>query len=460
MEEEKILPENGRIHFIGVGGVSMSALAEILLKKGYRVSGSDINYGSEIKKLEGMGLEFHKGHSGENVKDAAAVIYTMAVHSDNPEMAEARRMGIPVLRRSQLLGAVMKKYKHSVAVAGTHGKTTVTSMLSYIFEKNGTDPTILVGAELDIIGGNVKTGGGDYFIAEACEYCRSFLDFDPHCEVILNAEPDHLDYYKDADDYHSAYRDFLKRAEKDGFVLLCADDPELIKMRSDAPCRVYTYGIKTDEADFTVKNAVTGKSGTEYDLYYKEEKICRVSIPVFGKHNISNSAAAVSCAYLLGIAAQNAADALSCFKGAGRRFEYKGKINGAYVYDDYAHHPTEIAATLEAVSEIPHGKTICVFQPHTYSRTKTFFNDFARILSNVDIPVLADIYAARETDDGSINSEMLSREITEKYGKTAYYFGSFDEITDFVTKNAHSDDIVIVMGAGNIVNITKEIIEK
>lgn len=460
VESEKILPENGRIHFIGVGGISMSALAQILLKSGYCVSGSDINYGKEIQKLEALGLKFYLGHDGENVKNAAAVVYTMAVHDDNPEMAEARKCGIPILRRSQLLGAIMEKYKHSVAIAGTHGKTTVTSMLSYIFEKNDTDPTILVGAELDIINGNVKTGGGDCFIAEACEYHRSFLDFNPYCAVILNVEPDHLDYYKDAEDYHSAYRDFLKRVQKDGFVLLCADEDELVKMKGNAPCNVYTYGIENKNADFKVENATVGKSGIEYDLYYNEEKICHVSLPIFGKHNISNSAAAIGCAYLLGIAPEKAAYALRDFKGAGRRFEYKGDVNGAYVYDDYAHHPTEIAATLDAVSEIPHGRTICVFQPHTYSRTKTFFDDFAKILSSVDIPVLADIYAARETDDGSVNSDMLRHEITQKYGKTAYYFDSFDKITKFVTDNAQGGDIVIVMGAGNIVNITKEIIKK
>lgn len=458
MEEERILPETGRIHFIGVGGVSMSALAEILLKQGYCVSGSDINYSKEIKKLENMGLQFHKGHSEENVQNASAVIYTMAVHEDNPEISAAHRLNIPILRRSQLLGAIMKKYKHSVAVAGTHGKTTVTSMLSYIFEKTSADPTILVGADLDIINGNVKIGNGDCFIAEACEYHRSFLDFSPYCEVILNAEPDHLDYYKDADDYHSAYKDFLKRTDNDGFVLLCADDCDLMNMKDEANCKIYTYG--TVDADFTAKNPTVQKSGTEYDLYYKEEKICHVKLSVFGKHNISNSAAAISCAYLLGIAPCDSAAALADFKGAGRRFEYRGEINGACVYDDYAHHPTEIAATLDAVSEIPHGRTICVFQPHTYSRTKTFFNDFAKILSKTDIPVLADIYAAREIDDGSISSEMLSREITEKYGKKSYYFNNFDKITDFITENAQNDDIIIIMGAGNIVNITKEIIQK
>lgn len=460
MEEERILPETGRIHFIGVGGVSMSALAEILLKKGYCVSGSDINYSDEIKKLEAFGLKFYKGHSSENVKDAAAVIYTMAVHEDNPEMVESKKLGIPILRRSQLLGAIMKKYRRSVAVAGTHGKTTVTSMLSYIFEKTDADPTILVGAELDIINGNVKTGGSDYFIAEACEYHRSFLDFNPYCEIILNVEPDHLDYYKDADDYHSAYRDFLKCVNKDGFALLCADEPELMKMKNEARCRIFTYGVGNKTADFNAKGISAGRDGIEYTLYYKEEKLCSVSIPVFGKHNVSNSAAAIGCAYLLGVPAEEAAKALEDFKGAGRRFEYRGKVNGAYVYDDYAHHPTEIAATLDAVSEIPHGRTICIFQPHTYSRTKTFFDDFAKILSKTDMPVLADIYAARETDDGSISSEMLQREITEKYGKKAYYFNSFEKIINFVTENAQSDDIVIVMGAGNIVNITKEITNK
>lgn len=450
------LNKDKRIHFVGVGGVSMSALAEIMISKGYKVSGSDINYCENIKKLENAGMKFIKGHYAENVTDAAAVVYTAAVHADNPEIAEARRLKLPLIRRSQLLGAIMAEYKISAAIAGTHGKTTVTSMLSYILEKNGFDPTILVGAELDIIGGNLKIGKSDYFVAEACEYQRSFLDFKPYCAAILNAEPDHMDYYKDADDYHSAFAEFITGISDDGFLVINGADDDLKKLAEKAKCRVYTFGMGSG-FDFEIKNITADEGGTEYDLMCKKGS-CRVKLGVYGKHNVLNSAAALANAVLLGAEPQKAADALKSFHGADRRMEFKGRVNGAAVYDDYAHHPTEMAATLDAVSDMKHGRVICVFQPHTYSRTKAFFKEFAAAFKDIDEAVYTDIYAAREKDDGSVNSEMLAKS-ARGMGINARYIGKFEDIAEYIKDTAKSGDIVIIMGAGDIVKLTGMITE-
>lgn len=440
-----------RIHFIGVGGVSMSGLAEFFLSKGYEVSGSDINYSDVILHLERLGLTFFGGHNAENVHGADAVVYTSAVKSDNPELAEASRLGIETVSRAQLLGYIMDNYNKSIAVAGTHGKTTVTSMISYIFEKLKKDPTILVGAHLDIIGGNMKMGSSDYFIAEACEYCRSFLSFFPYSATILNVEPDHLDYFKDADDYHSAYMDFLRNVNADGFVVACYDDPDLMRLTENIPQKLVTYGLSG--GDFTAADITSDLTGTNYVLLYKEEKLCNVSLSLHGAHNVSNSIAALANAYMYGHDMQKAADALKDFKGASRRFEFRGKLNGANVYDDYAHHPTEIRATLDTAREATEGKVICIFQPHTYSRTLTLFDEFVTAFDKADILILADIYAAREKDDGTVSSQMLADKIRQ-HSSGCIYIGSFDEIASKVKSVAGEKDTILVMGAGDIVKLT------
>ena len=440
-----------KFHFIGVGGISMSGLAEFFLSKGYEVSGSDINYSDVVCHLEGLGLKFFQGHNAENVHDADAVIFTSAVKADNPELAEASRLKIETVSRAQLLGYIMDNYKNSIAVAGTHGKTTVTSMISYIFEKTECDPTILVGAHLDIIGGNMKMGGSDYFIAEACEYCRSFLSFFPFSATILNVEPDHLDYFKDADDYHSAYSEFLGNVNGEGFVVACYDDKDLMRLTGNIPQRLITYGLTG--GDFRAADITSDLSGTKYVLLYKEEKLCNVSLSLHGSHNISNSLAALANAYMYGLDIQKAADALKDFKGASRRFEFRGTLSGANVYDDYAHHPTEIKATLDTAREATEGKVICIFQPHTYSRTLTLFDEFVNSFDKADMLILADIYAAREKDDGKVSSKMLADKIRQHF-PDCIYIGSFDEIASTVKSVVGEKDTVIVMGAGDIVKLT------
>ncbi|MBR6524105.1 MAG: UDP-N-acetylmuramate--L-alanine ligase [Clostridia bacterium] len=440
-----------KFHFIGVGGISMSGLAEFFLSKGYEVSGSDINYSDVICHLEGLGLKFFQGHNFENVHGVDAVIFTSAVKSDNPELAEASRLGIETVSRAQLLGYIMDNYKKSIAVAGTHGKTTVTSMISYIFEKLGEDPTILVGAHLDIIGGNIKMGKGDYFIVEACEYCRSFLSFFPHSATILNVEPDHLDYFKDANDYHCAYSEFLSNVNYNGFVVACFDDADLMKLCENTPQKLVTYGLSG--GDFTAADITSDLSGTNYVLLYKEEKLCNVSLSLHGAHNISNSLAALANAHMYGLNMDKAAEALKDFKGASRRFEFRGKLSGANVYDDYAHHPTEIRATLDTAREATEGKIICIFQPHTYSRTLTLFDEFVTAFDKADILILADIYAAREKDNGEVSSKMLADKIRGHF-QECIYIGSFEDIATKVKSVAGEKDTVIIMGAGDIVKLT------
>ncbi|MBQ3053770.1 MAG: UDP-N-acetylmuramate--L-alanine ligase [Clostridia bacterium] len=443
----------GRVHFIGVGGISMSALAEILLGEGFAVSGSDRTNSPLITSLEEKGLTFYNGHSEKNITDdTALVVYTVAVKYDNPELIEARRRGIDVIPRSRLLGEIMEKYKYTMAVAGTHGKTTTTSMLAYIFTYAKKDPTIIVGGGLDLL--NKKTlrlGKSQYLIAEACEYYRSFLDFKPFCATVLNIEPDHLDYYKDKEDFQSAFVDFIHNIIPGGYLIACIDDPDMDRIIKEAKANIITYGIEKD-ADFTAKDIEFNDGYPTYTLVIKGEEICKVTLSVTGSHNILNSLAALANAYVLDIDMKQAAEYVGMFKGAVRRFEYKFDVNGAKVYDDYAHHPTEVKATVESAVKLPHNKLYCVFQPHTYSRAKTFLDKFAGSFKGADRVIVADIYAAREPFDGSISSQIIAERICQQ-GVDAVGISGNDKIAEYIKSKAMPGDIVVIMGAGDIFKI-------
>lgn len=445
--------EKGKVHFIGVGGISMSALAEILLDEGFKVSGSDKGYGPLIESLEEKGLEFCGDHKAENItEDTALVVYTVAVPYDNPELVEARRRELEVIPRSRLLGYIMSKYKYPVAVAGTHGKTTTTSMLAYIFTYADLDPTIIVGGGLDLL--NKKTlrlGKGDYLLAEACEYYRSFLDFNPFCATVLNIEPDHLDYYKDKEDFQGAFADFAKKIMPGGFLIACADDEDMHKITSGVAANVVTYGIK-NSADITAEDISFEGGYPEYTLVIKGEKICTVKLSVTGIHNVLNSLAALANAWVLGLDMKKAAENVGRFSGAMRRFEYKTDVNGAKVYDDYAHHPTEVAATVQAASKLPHGKLYCVFQPHTYSRAKTFLDKFATAFDGADEVIVADIYAAREPFDPTIPPSLIAEKISAS-GVSAQAISGNEKIAQHLKDNLKPGDIAIVMGAGDIFKV-------
>ena len=444
--------KGGHVHFIGIGGISMSGLAEILLLKGYRVSGSDMKDSPILHHLSQKGATVHIGHQASNVEGADLIVYTAAVKEDNPEMIEAAKRQIPKMDRATLLGQIMQTYSHAVAVAGTHGKTTTTSMLSTIMLNAQLDPTILVGGELDTIGGNVRVGNSSYFITEACEYVDSFLKFHPTMAVILNIEEDHLDYFKDI---HQIYESFLKFASlvpRKGTVIGCGDDPLVRRLMENLDSHTITFGIK-EKCDWMARNITFDELGcATFRAVYKDQDMGYFTLRVPGIHNVYNALASAAAGWAMGISRMVIQDSLSSFHGTHRRFEIKGERDGVTVIDDYAHHPTEIKATLATLQNYPHKRAWCVFQPHTYSRTKALFQNFAEALSGVDEIIITDIYAAREKDTGEVHSRDLAAAVSEK-GQRCIYISSFDEIVEYLDSRAEEGDVILTMGAGNVVEI-------
>lgn len=441
------------IHFIGIGGISMSGLAEILLQEGFTISGSDSNESPLTRGLEAKGIQIFYGQKAENIIDGIdCVVYTAAISSSNPELARAAALGLPLLTRAELLGQLMKNYKTPIAVSGTHGKTTTTSMLSHILLAGDMDPTISVGGILKAIGGNIRVGHSDTFLTEACEYTNSFLHFFPKISVILNIEEDHLDFFKDLDDIRHSFREFAALLPSDGTLVINTEIADYREISDGLSCRTVSYGDSKD-SDYTARHITYDNLGSaSFDVIERGLPLGRISLSVPGAHNISNALAAIAAARLLDIPFDIINRGLLSFKGTDRRFEYKGTRGGVIVIDDYAHHPTEIRATLTAAANYPHKELWCVFQPHTYTRTKAFFHEFAEVLSTADHLVLADIYAARENDDLGISSKDLADEI-RTHGTDVHYYPSFEEITDFLKTVCSEGDMLITMGAGNVVNI-------
>jgi len=449
------------VHFIGIGGISMSGLAEILLENHFTVSGSDAQDSPLTKKLASRGAQIFLGQKAANIEpDIDLVVYTAAIHEDNPELAEVRKRNIPALTRAELLGQLMRNYKTPIAVSGTHGKTTTTSMISEILMENDMDPTISVGGILKSIGGNIRIGHSDTFITEACEYTNSFLSFYPRIGIILNIEEDHLDFFKDIHDIRRSFHEFAKRLpSKDGLLIINGEIPDYRQITDGLTCRVITYGLGK-QWDFGAEAITFDEfARASFDLLKGGEKIARIGLGVTGKHNVSNSLPAIALSDYLGIPIAAVKKGLLTFTGTDRRFEYKGECRGFTIIDDYAHHPTEISATLKTARRYPHNKTWCVFQPHTYSRTKAFFNEFAEALTIADNVILLDIFAARETDTLGMSSKDLA-DAVRALGTNAYYFPSFEEAENFILGNCCPGDLVITMGAGNVVNIGEELLQK
>lgn len=446
------------IHFIGIGGISMSGLAEILLDEGFTVSGSDAHRTELTDNLEAKGAKVFYGQKAANIYDGIdVVVYTAAIHKDNPEFMEVEARGIPMLSRAQLLGEMMRNYEQAVAVAGTHGKTTTTSMITEILLAAGEDPTISVGGILNSIGGNIRVGGPELFVTEACEYTNSFLSFFPTIEVILNIEEDHLDFFKDINDIRSSFREFAGKLPESGLMVISSDIENYQEIVDGLPCRVVTCG-KDRKSTYSAEGIQYDElARPSFDLIVKGEKAVHIKLGVPGEHNVYNALAAVAVAGELGISMDAVAKGLGKFTGTNRRFEKKGEIGGVVIIDDYAHHPREIAATLSAAQNYPHRKLWCVFQPHTYTRTKAFLNEFAQALSAADEVILADIYAARETDNLGVNSGDIAEKIQE-LGTTAHYIPSFDEIETFILKNCVNGDLLITMGAGDIVKVGEKLL--
>ncbi|SHK21350.1 UDP-N-acetylmuramate--L-alanine ligase [Paramaledivibacter caminithermalis] len=451
--------KGNKVHLIGIGGIGMSALAEILLDKGFIVSGSDIKSSHITKKLEEKGIKIYVGHSEDNVVDTDIVVYTSAVANDNPEIVKAKSLDIPVLDRAQMLGNLMSEYKTSIAVSGMHGKTTTTSMISLIFEHAQLNPTILVGGELTEIGGNVKIGSNDFLITEACEYKDNFLKFHPNVGVILNIDEDHLDYFKDFEHIVSTFSKFIKLLPKKGYVIVNNDDYNIRKLLPHAQCNIVTFGINID-SDFQAKNITFNESGyPSFDVVHKGKALERFTLSIPGKHNIYNALASIATAYTLEAPLDKIKEKLSCFKGTHRRFDILGELNNIKIIDDYAHHPTEIKATLDAAKKFPHNKIWCIFQPHTYSRTKSLLLDFAKSFKDADRILITDIYAAREKDTGEIHSKNLV-ELIEQEGHNVAYISSFQEIVRYLKEHAVPGDIVLTMGAGNIYKVGEMLLDK
>ena len=436
----------------------MSGLAEILLQEGFAVSGSDAHESELTARLQSKGATIFIGQRAANIPEKTeVVVYTAAIHPDNPEFAEAVRRQIPILTRAELLGEMMRNYHQAVAVSGTHGKTTTTSMLTEILLAAGEDPTISVGGMLDSIGGNIRIGGPELFVTEACEYTNSFLAFHPTMEIILNIEEDHLDFFKDIHDIRNSFREFAKRLPEDGLLIINSEIEQYQELVKGLSCRIFPFGNGQGsrlKAEAVCHDELARAS---FDVIYDGDRLGHIILGVPGEHNVSNALSAIAAALEWGIPFENIQKGLEKFTGTNRRFEKKGEIGGVTVIDDYAHHPSEIRATLEAARNYPHNKVWYVFQPHTYTRTKAFMDEFAKALSMADEVILADIYAARETDTLGVSSRDLAEKI-EELGTKAVYLPSFDEIETFILENCLHGDLLITMGAGDIVKVGEKLL--
>ncbi len=447
------------LYFIGIGGISMSGFAELLNSKGFNIKGSDSHESPITKHLESIGIDVFYGQKASNIPEKTdLVVYTAAISEDNPEYVEAVRRGIPMMVRAEMIGQVMKNYSNTIAVSGTHGKTTATSILTHIYMAAELDPTVSVGSILDIINGNIRIGNSQNWIMEACEYTNSFLHFNPSTAIILNVEEDHLDFFKDIDDIRNSFHLFAKKLPKDGLLVIDKGIEKYETITDGLSCKVLTYSITDSSADFYADNIMFNENGFGmFDLLINGQYCGHFELSVVGEHNISNSLAAICVAYAQKVDVSAIREGLISFRGAERRFQKKGEINGVTVIDDYAHHPSEIDATLNAAKNYPHNRLVCVFQPHTYTRTKNFLKEFARSLTKADMVIITDIYAAREKDTGEVSSMDLYEEL-KKLDADVYYISSFTEIKNFLLKNCINGDMLITMGAGDVVTIGNELL--
>ncbi len=448
------LAPGSHVHFIGIGGISMSGLAEVLMDKGYRVSGSDIWETPTTEHLKSRGATIYIGQRASNIQNPDAIVYSAAIKPDNEEFMAAEKSGAPVFDRATLMGAIMKLYPYPIAVAGTHGKTTTTSMMTHIALSAGVDPTISIGGNLPAIGGNIRVGQGEYFICEACEYHQSFLRFFPLVNIILNVEEDHLDYFRDLDHIKETFLALADLTPPEGATIINADDANTVDAVSASSARLITCS-KEKNADYTAKNITIQENGCPSFMVYEYGKeLGRVSLSVPGAHNISNALCALSAARFLGLPFSAISEGLAAFTGVGRRFEKKGETDGVTVIDDYAHHPTEIAATLRVAEETAKGRVWCVFQPHTYTRTKTLFPQFVEAFSDAE-PLIVDIYAAREKDTGLIHARDLANAIEK-----ASYLPSFAACVDYLRAHAKEGDVVLTMGAGDVYRVGEMFLQR
>ncbi len=438
-----------RVHMIGIGGSSMSGLAEMLLWQGYHITGSDNAHSHAVERLEAKGVQVFIGHDEKNVQGADVLVFSAAIHPDNPERAWAFAHGIPQIERAELLGQVMEGHRDAVCVSGTHGKTTTTSMLAQMLLDCGLDPAVHIGGRLDALGGSTRIGSDRVFVAEACEYAGSFLHMHPTIAVVLNIEEDHLDYYGDIQHIEEAFCNFCSLLPPNGLILGWGEDERVVRMMGRLDRRHETFGY-TDACDWYPENLVIGDLGRpRFDLMYRGEKLASVHLNVAGRFNILNALASLAAAHALGADMEKAAASLNHFAGAHRRFEHTGDIDGVHMYHDYGHNPTEMRGALSVACEQHANHVWAVMQPHTYSRVKTLFNDYLTCTQAADYTLVTDIFAARETDPGDINSRMLVDGM-RAHGVNAVLTPTFDDTEAYLRAHWQPGDLVLTMGCGNI----------
>lgn len=452
---EQYLQPGKHCHLVGIGGVSMRPLGLVLRRMGMEISGSDMNASVSTDELIAKGIQVSIGHRAENIEGADCLIRTAAAHNDNPEIAAARARGIPIFERAQAWGYIMQAYKNAICVAGTHGKTTTTSMLTHIFMQAGLDPTIMIGGFLPLLGAGHRVGKGDTIILESCEYCNSFLNFFPTVAVILNVAADHLDFFKNLNDIEHSFRQFACLTPENGFIIANGDDPGAREALSGLDRKVYWFSVKDRKADVYADNVAFFDGFGCFDVAAEGKTYAHVELHVPGRHNVSNALAAAAAAYVLGVDGKAVEEGLADFTGAERRFQYKGEFNGAKVYDDYAHHPDELHALLDMARSLPHKRLICAFQPHTYTRTKALFDDFVKELRTVDVAVLAEIYAARETNDVGVSSRDLCAQIPG-----SIYCATLRETAESLRALAQPGDLLLTVGAGDIYRVGDMLVGK
>ena len=446
-----------KVHFIGIGGAGMSALAQILLEKGYEVSGSDMKDSAMTGILRDLGAKVFIGHRAENVRGAEAIVVSSAIREENPEVAEAARLGLKRLHRSDVNAFLINNSK-GIAVAGAHGKTTTTSMIGVSLDYEGVSPSIIIGGEVDYLGSNAKLGKSEYLVSEADESDGTFLKYYPYIGVVTNIENDHMDHYGTMENIIKAFHQFLSQIRRDGWAVVCADNEHIRNIIGDIKCNIATYGID-HEADYMAADIEASSSFTAFDVIHKGENLGRVRLNVPGLHNVLNALACVVTGIVLGMSLSQMAEGLTMFNGAKRRFQTKGRINDIWVVDDYAHHPTEIATTIKAARQTKPKRLVCAFQPHRYSRTQLLQKEYGSCFAGVDLLVLTDVYSAGEDPIPGVDGELLVNEVKRQTGQETVYIQEKKQIAAYLKSIAQPGDLIMTMGAGDIVKCGEELVE-
>lgn len=455
-----MLTTGKKIHFVGIGGAGMSAIAKVLIEKGYDVSGSDLKRSEVTERLSRLGADIHIGQKEENVEGKDVIVVSTAIQAQNPEIIAAQKHNIPIIHRSDVVAFLMNESSRGIAVAGAHGKTTTTSMSAVILERGGLDPTVIIGGDVDYLGGNAKLGHSGIMVAEADESDGSFLTLYPKVAIVTNIENDHMDHYKTMDNILKAFRQFLHNLpEKDGVAILCYDNDHIRAMAPQIERTRITYAID-HEADYQAKNITTIGQNTSFDVYYQEDMCGRIMLNVPGKHNVLNALAAIAAAREMGLSFEAIAEAFTLFNGAKRRFQTKAKADGVWIVDDYAHHPTEINTTLTAARQTKPKRLVCVFQPHRYTRTHHLSKEFGAAFDEADVLILTDIYSAGESPIEGVDGQIIVREVKAHNGKDAVYIEDWSKIADYLETHHEEGDLIITMGAGNIYEVGEDLAKR